>query len=138
MGRQFCFVFNLKFRDVTCSNISQLTQRYYQFLAWLRKFVEINHINFPHIEVFFILIVFNSIDSARLTENSKHMKNFNIIAIEKKIDEAFGNPSALGLSPVSSCHKNSDNSQKTLMDEGSSAANNEIREQAEYLSLYHA
>jgi hypothetical protein len=86
MGRQFCFVFNLKFRRPKIDNIISLTQKYCYFITWLKNFITINHIEFPHIEVFFIILIFNNIGTAKLIEDSKYKFDFDLIKIQRLID----------------------------------------------------
>lgn len=103
-ARQFCHIFNLKFRHVSKDDLKYLLGVCSQFMKWLREFVKINNIYFPNIETFFFVLIYNSIDPAGLWENSKFVEDINLKTTQHIILEYFGDPAIQYDMPS---HKNS-------------------------------
>lgn len=140
MGRQFCYVFNIKFRDIHCNDINDLAGKYKKFLKWLRNFIKDNNINFPNVEIFFVILVFNSIDGSRLAENSKYNLSIDLAKTQDLIDQALLQASPIDDWQESSMSSITPSDKHSLFTEEDSEQkiikfNYELKQQMDYLPL---
>jgi hypothetical protein len=90
MGRQFCLVFNLRFRSITSAGRARIAAICADFLTWVQEFAQCNSIQFPNIDIFFGIIIYNSLSPSGLAHASKCSDHPDIKAIQLLTERLFG------------------------------------------------
>jgi hypothetical protein len=68
-ARHVCFTFNFRCKPLSVTERKELTNLSQNFLEWLDAFVAKNNINFPYIEKFFGLLIYNSLQAIGYIDN---------------------------------------------------------------------
>eukprot|EP00830_Metopus_es_P011794 TRINITY_DN2432_c0_g1_i2.p1 TRINITY_DN2432_c0_g1~~TRINITY_DN2432_c0_g1_i2.p1 ORF type:complete len:429 (+),score=53.62 TRINITY_DN2432_c0_g1_i2:64-1287(+) len=101
VARKICFTFNLNCFPRVCVKKPELLMRCKRFIKWLNKFLSKNSIYFPFVDLFFYIMIHNSLNPSTqdpsIHGENEYINQINVIA-EKIFGEQYDSSPSLSIS----------------------------------------